>query len=180
MCFIMGNFNANLLSCDSNSQYLDFLNLLLSNSFLPQITKPTRISNSSHTLIYNIFTNVSSNIESGIVLSDLSDHVPVFAFIPNFHSQCNSSKQVSGFRNLSHVNIERFRQSLISTDWSEIYNCQNVNDCYNRFLEIFDDLYNLYIPICIPLRSNYKKVPRLPWVTKSLLKCINRKKQIVL
>ena len=42
MCFIMGDFNANLLSCDSNSQYLDFLNLLLSNSFLSQITKPTK------------------------------------------------------------------------------------------------------------------------------------------
>ena len=52
-CFIMGDFNIDLLKQNNMSQ--DFLEIFLSASFLPLISKPTRIVNESATLIDNIF-----------------------------------------------------------------------------------------------------------------------------
>ena len=43
---------------------------------------PTRITDTTATIIDNIWTNnVTSRIESGLVTVRVSDHLPVFAFI---------------------------------------------------------------------------------------------------
>ena len=44
-CFVTGDFNLNLLNCNDNPQCQDFLNLILSKSFIPLTRKPTRILN---------------------------------------------------------------------------------------------------------------------------------------
>ena len=53
----MGDFNINLLNEDVHTLTNDFLNIMSSNSLYPSITKPTRITSNSATLIDNIFTN---------------------------------------------------------------------------------------------------------------------------
>ena len=46
----------------------------------PLISKPTRIPSTSATLIDNIFTNeIKYDVNSGVLISDFSDHLPVFA-----------------------------------------------------------------------------------------------------
>jgi hypothetical protein len=43
---------------------------------------PTRITAHSATLIDNIFTNhLTQNLFSGIIINDLSDHLPVFVYV---------------------------------------------------------------------------------------------------
>ena len=50
--------------------------------FVPLINRPTRITAHSATLIDNIFTNhFTPRVLKGIVISDLSDHLPVFAYV---------------------------------------------------------------------------------------------------
>ena len=51
----MRDFNINLLNMHQATN--DFVNLLTSNIFFPLISKPTRITSSTATLIDNIFTN---------------------------------------------------------------------------------------------------------------------------
>ena len=47
----------------------------------PLVDRPTRISNHSFSLIDNIFTNVTNNnVTSGILVSDITDHLPIFVF----------------------------------------------------------------------------------------------------
>ena len=47
--------------------------------FCPTISKPTRVTNYSATLIDNIITNIHEYpIKSGILYNDISDHFPVF------------------------------------------------------------------------------------------------------
>ena len=48
---LLGDYNINLLNCESDKSTSDFLELMLSFSFLPQIIKPTRITPRSQTLI---------------------------------------------------------------------------------------------------------------------------------
>ena len=58
------------------------INLILSHGAISLITKPTRISNNSSTIIDNIITNdVKHELQSFIVKSDLTDHYQIFCFI---------------------------------------------------------------------------------------------------
>ena len=51
---------------------------------IPLITRPTRVTAYSATLIDNIFTNCFlHNILSGNILNDFTDHFPIFAFLNN-------------------------------------------------------------------------------------------------
>ena len=56
--FLLGDFNINLLNYNEHNQTNEFLNSLASNSFIPSILQPTRITSHSTTLIDNIFSNV--------------------------------------------------------------------------------------------------------------------------
>ena len=78
---ILGDFNINLLNADSHSGTQNFLDIMYSSSLLPTITKPTRVTKNSATLIDNIFSNsllCTQKIMTGILYCDNSDHFPVF------------------------------------------------------------------------------------------------------
>ena len=77
----MGDYNINLLTVDSHSLTADFNDTIYSYGLVPLITRPTRVTETSATLIDNIFTNKSIRYgESmyGILVSDISDHYPMF------------------------------------------------------------------------------------------------------
>ena len=58
----------------------DYVDMLHSLSCKLLVDKPTRITKHSNTLIDHIYTNdVKSSIVSGIIIDDLSDHLPIFA-----------------------------------------------------------------------------------------------------
>ena len=50
-CFLMGDFNLDLLKIEENRHIKDFTNIMFSSAFYPLISRPTRISNTSATLI---------------------------------------------------------------------------------------------------------------------------------
>ena len=56
-CYIMGDFNINLLNYDHHMETHDYVDSMFSNSLIPQITKPTRITPTTAKLIYNIYSN---------------------------------------------------------------------------------------------------------------------------
>ena len=48
--------------------------------FVPLIVRPTRLTSYSASLIDNIFTNsFCNNVVSGLLFTDVSDHLPIFA-----------------------------------------------------------------------------------------------------
>ena len=57
---LLGDFNINLLKSDSDNSVSNFLDILGSFSLLPQIIFPTRLTNTSKTLIDNIFIDSST------------------------------------------------------------------------------------------------------------------------
>ena len=72
---LLGDFNDNLLNYNEHNETNDFLDSCASNSFIPLILQPTRITSHSNTLIDNIFSNViDSDIVSGNLIATISDH----------------------------------------------------------------------------------------------------------
>jgi hypothetical protein len=87
--------------------------------FIPLINKPTRLTSHSATLIDNIFTNCpSQNTVNGIILNDMSDHLPIFAF---FSSELvPHKKEAKSYRDYSEQNLIKFRTSLSLVDWTSV------------------------------------------------------------
>ena len=108
----------------------DFLDSLASNSFIPYILHPTRITSHSKTLIDNIFSNyISHEIISGNITVTISDHLPQFSFVPNILS--NPFTQKSNFyeRDWSKFKQENFILDYFDKDWADLLQIdqQNVN-----------------------------------------------------
>ena len=87
--YIMGNFNLDLLNSDLQSITNDFVNVLF--FLFPLISRPIRITSHSASLIDNIFTNnISSRCNNGLIINDLSDHLPIFLAHPRCKNLLNS------------------------------------------------------------------------------------------
>ena len=77
--YLLGDFNIDLLKYGNEPGAQKFLNLLLSNGFYSRIDRPTRLTDTSATLIDQIFVNVhTDNIISGTWLVYIADHLPVY------------------------------------------------------------------------------------------------------
>ena len=75
----MGDFNLDLRNTDLHSAMNKFSNALFSHFLYPLILRPTWLSSYSTTLIDNIFTNnISTTCDNGLIINDLSDHLPIF------------------------------------------------------------------------------------------------------
>jgi hypothetical protein len=69
--------NINLLELE-NQNPQNYMNLLFAAGYLQGILKATRIQNASRSLIDHIhFNNISNDILSGVIISDISDHLSV-------------------------------------------------------------------------------------------------------
>ena len=77
---VMGmDHNLDLLKYSKHRPTCDFVLLNENTSLIPSITRPTHITNSSATLIDNIFVNNDfvRSLKSQIIINDISDHLPV-------------------------------------------------------------------------------------------------------
>ena len=103
--YIMGDYNINLLNVHTHIPNADFIDMLYSYSFLPLITKPTRVTGNTATLIDNIFYSDVDCLDmmNGIFYNDISDHFPIFSI--NFKGHIADTKQYITKRMLTTKNI---------------------------------------------------------------------------
>jgi len=81
---LLGDFNIDLLKVNDHKDTNIFYNSLIALHYLPAITKPTRITKNTKSLIDNIFcTNWNKLLSASIIISDISDHLPIIAQFSN-------------------------------------------------------------------------------------------------
>ena len=91
--FVLGDCNVNLLNYNEHNLAKEFLGSLTSNSSLPSILQPTKITSHFNTLIDNIFSNaIEPDITSGNFTATISDHLPQFAMILNMFGNISGNK----------------------------------------------------------------------------------------
>ena len=131
---LCGDFNIDLLKVTTHKHNSEFLDTLHSRGLYPLITKPSRATSFSATLIDNIFTNVlENNINSGLVINDISDHLPVFATFTYELQRKNTEKCHRYKRVRTDDRINAFRNDLLKQEWNEVYT-DEVNTAYDSFL----------------------------------------------
>ena len=135
-CVIMGDMNIDLLKFDSHRKTSDYLDNLFSHGFLPVISKPTRVSNSSATLIDHIYTNdITSSYHSGIIINDVADHFGTFCI---FQRKTKPKKSIKFMkRSFSKQNMNNLYSKLQETDFSAVLNIDCPHLAYNKFMELY-------------------------------------------
>ena len=81
------------------------------------------------------------------------------------------------FRKVTPNTIARLKESTRKADWTEVNSSHDTNTAYDKFMTIFMSHLDRHIPL-VNKCSNYKKSPRLPWITKPILRLINRKNNL--
>ena len=109
--------NFYLLKLDKHVPTINLNDAFLSNGFIPNISKPTRITHSSATLIDNIYTKSKSQFscKSAIITADISDHYPVVLFMPRptkCHKQEENSKVYKEMRILKNDKLKNVTKAL--------------------------------------------------------------------
>ena len=179
--YVMGDFNLNLLNCSSLDHVNEFVNTVYNNCFRPLIDKPTRITRFSSTLIDNILTNVcTKDITSGIFYNDITDHLPIFSLTRKISSNEHSEeKYLPNRKNLNTKNIASLNKELAKMDWKIIFSSNDVEFTYDTFLTKFKQSFDNICKVEVSTTNRKKKhTPRKPWITRSLLKCINKKNRL--
>jgi hypothetical protein len=81
-CYLMGDFNINLMNYQKHNKTGEFLDSIFSNMLYPRITRPTRLTAHTASLIDNIFSNhFDCHVRSGLFFTDISDHLPIFSIM---------------------------------------------------------------------------------------------------
>ena len=129
----ISDYNINLLNSSTHEHTGEFVDILYSNEFLPLISRPTFISSNSATLIDNIMTNCLDNLNSsinGILVTDISDHYPVF------HVNCSLTVEEFDTCSVRRVYSERskqaFAEAISETNCCEIYNASDTQESFER------------------------------------------------
>ena len=172
----LGDYNISLLNYYTHGPTQEFADLMYSHSLFPCITKPTRVTAKSASLIDNIFCKSDLNDNNGftgILYTDISDHFPIF----HIDSSCATKTTCSYFktRSFSQQNIEQFSSNLRNRNWSDLLSYNDPNFAYNVFSNSITELFDT----CFPLRTvkrGYKT--RKPWLSEGLKRSIRRKNKL--
>lgn len=108
------DFNVNLLNPGEHKGTTDFINTFYNITLFPVIVKPSRITTTTTaTLIDNIFTNEMDQLDAGLLITDISDHLPVFAVFQNVCKVNSRSTYESRIvRHRTPEAIEVFKEEL--------------------------------------------------------------------
>ena len=176
LSIIMGDMNIDLLKFGSHTKTSDYLDNIFSRGFLPVITKPTRISTSSATLIDHIYTNnITTTGNSGIIITDVADHFGTF-HISNIKNN-NKSRSTNKGRLFSENNINKFKETLHQIDFQHVLAIMCPNEAYNEFYRLYKIAFETSFPFRV-FRNNNTFIKREPWFTKGLLISSKRKSKL--
>ena len=132
-----------LNATDCNTQKTNYVNAYKSYNCLQFITKPTRITPSSSTLIDHNYTTLPlDKVTSGILSNDLYDHLPIFVSIKSAHvEKVNTKAQFK--HDFSNFNVEEFMDEIKETLNSMSINSDNqaaaLDDAIGGIKKVLDD-----------------------------------------
>ena len=170
--FLVGDVNIDLLQLDN--QNTEYYSLLRAMSYVPIITKATRVTGNSATLVDHIWTNMLVNIESGVFEVNITDHYPIIACIDMPVNREHHYVR-KFFRDHSCEAISCMRHTLshflntVFTTFNEMDICDKVRIFHNQ-------MYSIYNVACKLQSKNipYNKFTK-PWITNDIISYIDRK-----
>ena len=176
-----------IIGLDHNMDFLKSAEHTLTNAFIqsnldfglvPTITRPTRITHSSATLIDNIIVsqNLCGRYASSVLINDISDHLPTACIIPSLIASKKGPIAITS-RDTRPKNMKALKQELTEINWS----IELGGDSCNSNMAMLTNILTNAVDSCIPEQTRYlnpKSLRREPWLTSGLKRSIDRDKKL--
>lgn len=174
--------NLDLLKSTAHKPTSEFLEMLLEHGLVPLATKPTRVSQSSSTLIDNVYLSLELMEEgsSNVVLEYMSDHFPCLVQLRSRLMPLVKSEDVKIIysRKMNDKKYFKLNNNLLHKSWINILSeANNVTDMYTKFILALHESLDRVAPLKKLVISGNNKL-RVPWMTVNLLKCSNKCKRL--
>ncbi|XP_068707785.1 uncharacterized protein [Montipora foliosa] len=165
--YLLGDLNCNMAASQFDSDTRKLLTITDVYGLQQLITEPTRITETSATLIDLIFTNCPDKVLcSGVRHIGISDHSMVYVYRKlAINGQSKGHTNIT-YRNFRSFDRDKFRSDVASQDWDHINNSSNPNDMWNEWKESFLAIVNKHAP----LRTTRVRARGSPWITSELKK----------
>ena len=167
--------NSDLLKASVHNSTQRFLKVNLDNGLYPCINKPTCLTNTSATLIDNIFIDCKllGRHLSKIKIDDISDHFPAIAVLDHLIPRINETIKIQS-RDLQDCTLEKINTELSGITWETVIT-ENANDSFDKFHNVLCNTIERHSP----LKSKTINIAKLwseRWISKGLQKCMCKQK----
>ena len=182
-----GDFNLDLVKHISNQTCQNLIDLASNYGFVQIVSRPTRITDHSATLIDHCYSNnLEDTISCNVLTTDVSDHLAIVTTI-NLDNTSSSPYRTAIRRSqdtihsessqFNEANNQKFKELITEENWDNIF--ENVTDADSQF-EKFNTVYNKHYNEAYPLKSNRQRRPNerahpKPWMLEWLENCIARR-----
>jgi len=188
LILMAGDFNVDLIKHDNDVNSQNLINITAAHGFVQVISRPTRITDHSATLIDHVYTNKAHKVKgSSVIAIDLSDHLATYinisldpsydranpsTYIPN-HTRTNEKPRE--FRIFNEANNETFKELIKGENWSALEGL-GAEDRYDKFCQIYTNHYDTAYPLNNQrIRRKHERVDPKPWITPWLEEAFHRK-----
>ena len=176
LCYFLGDFNIDLLKNDFHIPTTNFLDMLYANSYINLISRPTRVTSDTATLIDNIFTNdlcTKNKRTSGILTTDITDHYIIFHIIDLVNIPVKDDFFLT--RKFSEKNKELFSNAISNIDWKNVLPDTGAQQAFSIFHSSIKREYDKYFPV-VKVKREYSN--RKPWLSDDLRESIKHKNKL--
>ena len=143
-------------------------------SLLPVISKPTRITNTSATLIDHIYVADLYKVLPGILVDNISDHMHTFMIDANlFETHSNSSCNTIKYRIVNDASLGRMYEQLSFYDLMSVVRDNNWVVGLDELMKTIQTEYDNHCSIQSKIISN-KSMQKL-WITGNIISNIKKK-----
>ena len=175
-----GDFNINLLNINSaNSTHTqEFLTNIITNGFLPNITLPTRISETTASLIDNCLCKLHcKKTSSGVLIHKISDHQPHFVTL-SLKSKRHFTHKTIQIRKINDAALTAIGENVnLITENLNLSENACPNDNYALFSSILHSSIDEHLPIST-VKFNRHKHKGSPWITSGIIKSIKERDKL--
>ena len=140
--------NMNLLKGSTHTSTQQFIDCISNLNLYPTITRPTRITHQTVTLIDNILISedLHHNFESTILLEDISDHLPILTMLKQTRL-LNKEPLIFESRCLNEAKLHAVNARLMQTDWIGVLTGMTSDEKFSQFSHKLEDVLNDVAPL---------------------------------
>ena len=186
---ISGDFNIDLIKHETDIFSQNLLDLTTKHGFAQAISRPTRITDTSATLIDHVYTNtINKVLTSSVITLDLTDHLATTITISlDAKFDCStwreigriySNKKPKTYRIFNDANSEKFRELVNNETW-ELPDGLDSQQQYNHLQSIYMEHYNTAFPLNKDrIRRKKERIDPKPWILPWLEEASDRKNRL--
>ena len=144
--YLQGDLNIDLFKHDVHGPTSELLDTIYSYNVYPLITKPTRVTTSSATLIDYIFSNnidISYGHTQGILCTSMSDHFAIFHIAGNMStSKLTPPVSLKLTRDMRRKFFDKFSAEMPKINWNNLFFINDAQSAFSTFHKMLSDAYN--------------------------------------